>query len=868
MSRRSSITGGFGAGVFEKINANIGSVVTVADNIDSIKQLMDMPGFEDLLIDVRETLDFTDITVVSGEEASWDSDTKVLTVPTVKGDKGDNLTMSSVVDNGDNTFTWGFSDGTVFTTPDLRGAKGDTGVQGPKGEKGDKGEDAVPVTLTSITDNGDYTFDWEFSDGYIYTTPTLRGHRGLQGEKGDSVSLDEVEHIGDGVFTWTFSDGTVFTTPRLKGEQGPQGATGLRGLQGERGIGVHHMKGTSTTDTHGKFGSFGEKDTYTFYGDAAETMVLGWFTVMNGFSSAEDIKALGVMLREHYDTNDSGVVDNSEALGGKTLDELEQERDDLLDLKLDKAGGTIENDLTIQGNLYLNGTETIVNTEVLDVKDNEIVINTGEPGNGVTKGTAGIRVDRGSEPDYLFQFDETSDSFKIGKEGNLQKVATREDTPLDAGVAVWDVSNSRFNTTKDLNIDSLNTTGLVNGRDMLADGTKLDGIEEEATADQTAEEIETLYESNPDTNKYTNPEKQSVDVNTALDTAATTLPSAVNEVHAEVDSIVDGTADIAFDNVDTFITASTLEGAIKEVAGEVGDVDSLVTNTTTVVEAINELHAELNAELYNTDSRLYTLELDSHAHSNESVLDGTTASYTQEEKDKLAGLESSHFKGEFTSLAALLAAFPTAFAGDYANVDEGVGQDVVRYVWDTSDVAWIPQLGTGTQLSAAQIKQEYESNPDTNVFSDAEKIKLNDIEANAKDDQVASEVPVTPTGSLVATDVQTALENLHTTTGTLTEVVEKNTAVTGTNTLVRYDKILGNLDVVQMSYTDGDLTTVRYSGDNNTDSFYRDVLEYSSGNLTSIKHYYDKPDLVTESAETVLVYDVDSNLISTQYTEL
>ena len=98
--------------------------------------------------------------------------------------------------------------------------------------------------------------------------------------------------------------------------------------------------------------------------------------------------------------------------------------------------------------------------------------------------------------------------------------------------------------------------------------------------------------------------------------------------------------------------------------------------------------------------------------------------------------------------------------------------------------------------------------------------------------------------------------------------MEKNTAVTGTSTLVRYDKILGNLDVVQMGYTGGDLTTVRYSGDNNTDSFYRDVLVYSSGNLTSIKHYYDKPDLVTESAETVLVYDVDSNLISTQYTEL
>lgn len=146
--------------------------------------------------------------------------------------------------------------------------------------------------------------------------------------------------------------------------------------------------------------------------------------------------------------------------------------------------------------------------------------------------------------------------------------------------------------------------------------------------------------------------------------------------------------------------------------------------------------------------------------------------------------------------------------------------------------------------------------------------KLDGIEDNAKDDQVASEVPVTPVDSLVATDVQTALEDLHTITDTLTEAVSKNTAVIGTSTLVRYDKLLSNLDVAQMNYTGGDLTSVIYSGDNNTDSFYRDILIYSSGNLTSIKHYYNKPDLAIESAETVLVYDVDSNLISTQYTEL
>lgn len=112
--------------------------------------------------------------------------------------------------------------------------------------------------------------------------------------------------------------------------------------------------------------------------------------------------------------------------------------------------------------------------------------------------------------------------------------------------------------------------------------------------------------------------------------------------------------------------------------------------------------------------------------------------YTQAEKDKLAGLESSRFKGQYVSLAALQAAHPTAGAGDYANVDEGVGFDVQRYVWDTSDNAWVKQLGVSSQLTAAQIKQEYESNPDTNVFTDSEKQKLDSVEQGAQVNTVDS----------------------------------------------------------------------------------------------------------------------------------
>lgn len=111
--------------------------------------------------------------------------------------------------------------------------------------------------------------------------------------------------------------------------------------------------------------------------------------------------------------------------------------------------------------------------------------------------------------------------------------------------------------------------------------------------------------------------------------------------------------------------------------------------------------------------------------------------FTPAEKIKLAGLDGNHFKGLFASLGALQAAFPSAEAGDYADVDAGVGSATVRYLWDVSDTEWVA-AGSGTPLTAADIKVLYESNPDTNVFSDAEESKLSGIEAGAQVNHAAA----------------------------------------------------------------------------------------------------------------------------------
>ena len=119
----------------------------------------------------------------------------------------------------------------------------------------------------------------------------------------------------------------------------------------------------------------------------------------------------------------------------------------------------------------------------------------------------------------------------------------------------------------------------------------------------------------------------------------------------------------------------------------------------------------------------------------------STEDYTSAEKTKLAGLDEAHYKGTFVNLAALEAAHPTASAGDYADVDAGVADPVLRFIWDASDSEWVAQAGSADPITAAQVKTLYESNPDTNAYTDAEKSKLAGVAtgatANANTDSLA-----------------------------------------------------------------------------------------------------------------------------------
>lgn len=152
-----------------------------------------------------------------------------------------------------------------------------------------------------------------------------------------------------------------------------------------------------------------------------------------------------------------------------------------------------------------------------------------------------------------------------------------------------------------------------------------------------------------------------------------------------------------------------------------------------------------------------------------------TNAFTDAEKAKLAGLENEKFLGTYVNLSALQTAHPTPVEGSYGHVDTGIGNEVAVYIWDASDLTYYQQAAASSAETATSVKSKYESNPDTNAFTDAEKNKLAGVELSADvtdaenvGDAIsgtAEDLNPADTGKFAQVDIDGNL--IHTTFGTI-----------------------------------------------------------------------------------------------------
>ena len=179
---------------------------------------------------------------------------------------------------------------------------------------------------------------------------------------------------------------------------------------------------------------------------------------------------------------------------------------------------------------------------------------------------------------------------------------------------------------------AITTNSTFDGRDVATDGAKLDGIEANATADQTAAQIKTAYESNSDTNEFSDAEQ------TKLAGIATSANNYVHPNHSgEVTSTADGAtviADNVVDEANLKVSNTPTNGYfLSAQSGNTGgmtwaEVDALPSQSGNSGKYLTTNGSAASWAVLDTDANTTTKGLYEHAHTiaaNYSITSGNNA---------------------------------------------------------------------------------------------------------------------------------------------------------------------------------------------------------------------------------------------------
>tara|TARA_R110000796_G_scaffold69170_4_gene157983 strand:+ start:2438 stop:4141 length:1704 start_codon:yes stop_codon:yes gene_type:complete len=217
---------------------------------------------------------------------------------------------------------------------------------------------------------------------------------------------------------------------------------------------------------------------------------------------------------------------------------------------------------------------------------------TGDPG----------KVIKGTEFDAEFNNIQTSNNSKANKANSaltgVTTIASATITTADINggtldAAIIGATTPAAITGTTVTATTVVVTGLVDGRDVAADGTKLDGVESGATADQTGAQIKTAYQA--EANAFTDTKNTKL---AGIETAAT-----ADQTNSEIKVAYEANA-----NTNAYTDASVTKLAGIEALADVTDVtnvtaagalmDSELTNIA-AVKALNQGVATTDSPTFN-----------------------------------------------------------------------------------------------------------------------------------------------------------------------------------------------------------------------------------------------------------------------------
>ena len=266
-----------------------------------------------------------------------------------------------------------------------------------------------------------------------------------------------------------------------------------------------------------------------------------------------------------------------------------------------------------------------------------------------------------------------------------------------------------------------------------ADHTKLNGIETGATADQTGAEIKTAYENESDTNAFTDAEK------TKLSGIATGA-----EVNVQSDfNAVSGDAFILNKPVvgDGGLTQNNFTDALKtkldgiEASADVTDA----TNVDAAGAVMNSDTTTASMSFVIDDDTMGTAS-DTKLSTSESIkayVDASVVGLLDYKGGYNANTDTPNIEASATGVKKG-DVYAVTHAGSFHSIDLEVGDVILAEVDQAgSQSDWTV---VNKDLNAGSIKTSYESNSNTNAFTDAEKTKLGTVETNAAADQTGAEI--------------------------------------------------------------------------------------------------------------------------------
>ena len=281
----------------------------------------------------------------------------------------------STLSSGGAAITGGTIDGTVIggTTP----AAGTFSALGASGTlKADQ--------IDAYTGSGDITF------GSDLIAPNLTVGTGTL--TGDTVSTDTISEKtnGNGVAVdgVTMQDGNVTAN-----------------------VGTFTTSVITTADING-----GAIDGTTIGAATSGAGTFSTMTTSNAQVTGGTIQGTAIDMTGQTLTFDNDAISGDSIDGGTISDFASTGIDDnatSTQLTITDSDITMAGNAIVTGNLTVNGTLTSVNTTNTEIADNSIVLNNGETAAGVTAGTAGIEIDRGTADNATIQWNETTDAFEF-----------------------------------------------------------------------------------------------------------------------------------------------------------------------------------------------------------------------------------------------------------------------------------------------------------------------------------------------------------------------------------------------------------------------------------------------------------------------